>query len=57
LVVPNKNFFDPSLPAHAIQLVVIDFNQNVLADIGSYGDMFRMIKETLDLKKILAVLE
>jgi hypothetical protein len=57
LVVPNNNFFNPSLPAHAIQLVVIDFNTNVLAEAGSYGNMFRMIKETLDLEKIQAVLE
>jgi hypothetical protein len=59
LVVPNPNFFNPALPAHAIQLVVIDFNNHTLGYPAGhvYGDLFRQIKKTLDLKKILAVLE
>jgi hypothetical protein len=59
LVVPNPDFFNPALPAHAIQLVVIDFNDHTLGYPPGhvYGDLFRQLKKTLDLKKILAVLE
>lgn len=58
LVLPNKNFFDPSLPAHAIQLVVIDFNESVLNEQpNAYTDLFKQVKETVNMDKILSVLE
>lgn len=59
LVIPNPDFFDPSLPAHAIQLVIIDFNESTLQqNVNSvYRQLFQKIKKSINLKKIWETLQ
>lgn len=59
LVIPNPDFFDPALPAHAIQLVIIDFNESTLQERGNsvYRQLFQKIKNNINLQKIWAALQ
>lgn len=57
-VVPNPGFFNTAAPANALQLLIVNFNENVQQALGdnTYGKLFREIKKTLDIEKLKSVL-
>lgn len=57
-VIPNPAFFNSAAPSHAIQLLIINFNEKVQLSLkdDTYGQLFRAIKKTLDLDRLRAVL-